>query len=223
MQFLSDVFIRCPSCEGRRYRPHLLDIRLTPPEPDAKGRWPEGITIADLLELTVDEVVEFLGSFRSTPAFRALARLRIVQEVGLGYLHLGQPINTLSGGESQRLKLAGHLAESVARPRSAEDEAASGAEKRPTLFVFDEPTTGLHFEDVRILLLAFQRLVDAGHSVLIIEHHLEVLKCADWLIDLGPDAGEGGGRIVVAGPPEAVAACRESHTGRALKEVLAPG
>jgi excinuclease ABC subunit A len=173
----------------------------------------------------VDDALEFLGGFSSPAAGRASARLRLIQEVGLGYLRLGQPINTLSGGESQRLKLAGHLAESVAltgsRSRSvAAAAAAPEIPARPTLFLFDEPTTGLHFEDVRILLLAFQRLVDAGHTVLIIEHNLEVLKCADWIIDLGPDAGSEGGRVMVAGTPEAVAAREESHTGRALKTVL---
>jgi excinuclease ABC subunit A len=149
--------------------------------------------------------------------------------VGLGYLRLGQPINTLSGGESQRLKLAGHLVEAVAGPPTPPRSPTAWRSRdstspRPgTLFIFDEPTTGLHFEDIRVLLQVFQRLVDAGHSVLIIEHNLEVLKCADWLIDLGPDAGQHGGRLVVAGTPEEVAACEASHTGRALRQVLRPG
>jgi excinuclease ABC subunit A len=230
MQFLSDVFIRCPACEGRRYRPHLLDVRLAPAT-SVPSRWPEGVSIAEALELTIDDACEFLAAFDTPPARRAATRLALAREVGLGYLRLGQPINTLSGGESQRLKLAGHLAESVALGGRAASEN-TGAHLRsgdvpsptpkPTLFVFDEPTTGLHFEDVRILVLAFQRLVDAGHSVLIIEHNLEVLKCADWLIDLGPEAGADGGRIVVAGTPEKVAGCPASHTGRALRDCLNP-
>ena len=136
--------------------------------------------------------------------------MKLLEEVGLGYLKLGQPINTLSGGESQRLKLVRHLAEVV----------AAADFSRRTLFLFDEPTTGLHFEDVRVLLKVFQRLVDAGHSVLVIEHNLEVIKSADWIIDLGPGAGDEGGRVVTAGTPERVAACPQSHTGHALRAVL---
>jgi excinuclease ABC subunit A len=126
-------------------------------------------------------------------------------------VRLGQPLNTLSGGESQRLKLAGHLAEFA---------HADAADSKPTLFLFDEPTTGLHFEDVRVLLKVFQRLVDAGHSVLVIEHNLDVIRSADWLIDLGPEGGEEGGRLVAQGTPEQVAACATSHTGRALRETF---
>ncbi|MEW6302507.1 MAG: excinuclease ABC subunit UvrA [Verrucomicrobiota bacterium] len=261
MQFLSDVFIRCPECDGRRYRPHILEIKmeaaspavsLSPqrgegsrvrggshqqrpsrqdaetdlPLPKGEGRG-EGKgsakspatsksspawSIADMLEATVDEAIAFLESFADCkPAKRAAQSLALLQQVGLGYLRLGQPINTLSGGESQRLKLVRHLAEFTA----AEARAA-----RPTLFLFDEPTTGLHFDDVRVLLQVFQRLVEAGHSVLVIEHNLDVIKCADWLIDLGPDAGDQGGEMVVAGTPEQVAACPASHTGQALRPML---
>jgi excinuclease ABC subunit A len=134
-----------------------------------------------------------------------MARISVLCEVGLGYLPLGQPVNTLSGGESQRLKLARHLAESSTTPSAH------------TLFLFDEPTTGLHMEDVRILLETFQRLVDRGHSVLVIEHNLDVIRAADWIVDLGPEAGDEGGTVVVAGPPERVARCAQSHTGRFLK------
>jgi excinuclease ABC subunit A len=138
----------------------------------------------------------------------ASAALSLLQQVGLGYLRLGQPINTLSGGESQRLKLVSALAE----------VGASGANPvSPALFLFDEPTTGLHFDDVRVLLGVFHRLVDAGHSVLVIEHNLDVIRCADWVIDLGPEAGEAGGRLVVAGTPEDVAQHPGSHTGAALR------
>ncbi len=276
MQFLSDVFIRCASCDGQRYRPHILEITLSPPalpsdsqgvagvppggdapsasaspststsgiaKPPRRTRRvtvaagvppvevpgvPSGgptpttasptgarLSIAGVLDLTIDHALEFLSRFPSTSAHRARGCLAILQEVGLGYLRLGQPINTLSGGESQRLKLAGHLANAHLT------EPLAPRSQKPTLFVFDEPTTGLHFEDVRVLLLVFQRLVDAGHSVVIVEHNIDVVKCADWLIDLGPDAGEDGGRIVIAGTPEIVAACPQSHTGTALRRVLA--
>ncbi|HTL56696.1 MAG TPA: hypothetical protein VL361_13510, partial [Candidatus Limnocylindrales bacterium] len=226
MQFLSDVFIRCPDCDGRRYRSHILAIKLSPREspkskdqrPKSKAQRPypslEPRSIADLLDSTVDEAIEFLHAFSGVrPAQRAAEGLRLLQEVGLGYLKLGQPINTLSGGESQRLKLVRHLAESSNQP---------GSPPGRTLFLFDEPTTGLHFDDVRILLKVFQRLVDNGHSLVVIEHNLDVIKSADWIIDLGPDAGDEGGRIVVQGTPEAVAACAASHTGQALKQVLNP-
>ncbi|MBL9136409.1 MAG: excinuclease ABC subunit UvrA [Verrucomicrobiales bacterium] len=222
MQFLSDIFIRCPACEGLRYRPHILQVRLAKPgvaDVDESG----GLSIADALELPVDDALEWLAEFPNTHASRAADRLRVLQEVGLGYLRLGQPINTLSGGESQRLKLAGHLAPSATErsvPTARSRHAVTDVTAKSTLFLFDEPTTGLHFEDVRVLLQAFQRLVDAGHSVLIIEHNLEVLKCADWIIDLGPEAGADGGRVVVAGTPEAVAAHPDSHTGRALRGLL---
>jgi excinuclease ABC subunit A len=271
MQFLSDVFIRCPECNGRRYRQHILEVKLR----GAKARkvisesvisnQSAGVTrrrrqnagplntdslitdhwsIADLLEATVDDTLEFLWNFINLPAGRrALGRLRLLQEVGLGYLRLGQPINTLSGGESQRLKLVSHLADVVShsngpvqgsegvRERGGEVSGAGSfahsltpplPHSPRTLFLFDEPTTGLHFDDVRVLLKVFQRLVDAGHSVLVIEHNLDVIKCADWVIDLGPDAGERGGRLVAAGTPEHVAERESSHTGRFLREVLRP-
>jgi excinuclease ABC subunit A len=209
MQFLSDVFVRCPDCNGRRYRAHILQVVA---EPAGRRRW----NIADLLDATVDEAIEFLNGFGESPhAARAAASLKLLQEVGLGYVRLGQPINTLSGGESQRLKLVSHLARCGASEATLEE----GVEK-PTLFIFDEPTTGLHFEDVRVLLQVFQRLVEAGHSALVIEHNLDVIKSADWVIDLGPEAGEGGGRIVVQGTPEQVAASPQSHTGKALIGVL---
>ncbi len=247
MQFLSDVFIRCPDCNGRRYREHVLKVKIAPERGGARAGSSRlrSLSIADLLESTVDEALEFLGEFAgSRPAQHALRALGLLQEVGLGYLKLGQPINTLSGGESQRLKLVRHLAESVAaenaglaasgrfrsrrasaaRVRSVENSSMPGAPPRPltpTLFLFDEPTTGLHFDDVRVLLKVFQRLVESGHSVLVIEHNLDVIKCADWLIDLGPEAGDGGGRIIAQGPPEDVASSPISHTGRALRPVLA--
>ncbi len=250
MQFLSDVFIRCPDCNGRRYRSHILEVKLgqgsgvrsrvSAHSPRRKVQTSGGVSsrltphasralsIADLLDSTVEEAIAFLSSFpESRPARRAAESLRLLEEVGLGYLKLGQPINTLSGGESQRLKLVRHLAECAPVPattpnnsRNSQPSTLNPQPAAPTLFLFDEPTTGLHFEDVRVLLKVFQRLVDAGHSVLVIEHNLDVIKCADWLIDLGPDAGDQGGQIVAVGTPDDIAACPESHTGRALLAVL---
>jgi excinuclease ABC subunit A len=205
MQFLSDVFVRCPACNGRRYRGHILDVRV-----EGAGR---SLSVADVLDAPVDTALEWLAAQGgSKPAARAAGKLRLLAEVGLGYLRLGQPINTLSGGESQRLKLASHLVGSAA--------GTAPSAGKPTLFVFDEPTTGLHFEDVRTLLLAFQRLVDAGHSVLVIEHNLDVLRSCDWLIDLGPEGGDAGGQLVACGTPETIAAQKRGHTGRYLREAL---
>jgi excinuclease ABC subunit A len=180
------------------------------------------LSIGDALEATVDEAVDFFGSIAgSKSAQRATDALKLLQAVGLGYLALGQPINTLSGGESQRLKLAAHLAEfGVQTGTGAGAQPAQGESSCSSLFIFDEPTTGLHFHDIKLLLEVFQRLVDAGHSVLVIEHNLDVIKSADWVIDLGPEAGEGGGQVVATGTPEAVAECKESHTGRYLQGVL---
>jgi excinuclease ABC subunit A len=233
MQFLSDVYIRCPECNGRRYRSHILDVKLRTSSskatvepnnsalrtPRSKLKTVKSVpqplrdwSIADLLDATVDEAIEvLLPFFHITSGRRALQSLKLLQELGLGYLRLGQPINTLSGGESQRLKLAGHMAEFMRDQESASQR---------TLFLFDEPTTGLHFEDIRILLKAFQRLVEEGHSLLVIEHNLDLIRAADWIIDLGPEAGEGGGKIVAVGTPEEVAHCEASHTGRALREHL---
>ena len=198
MQFLSDVFIKCPECNGRRYREHVLEARLT------CRAW----SIADLLEATADEVIEFLDDFpESRSAAKALAKLQLLSDVGLGYLRLGQPVNTLSGGESQRLKLVRSLAEAQGK------RAVTG----PTLFLFDEPTTGLHFDDVRLLSKVLHRLVDEGHSVVVVEHNLDLIRQADWVIDLGPDAGDEGGQLVAEGPPEVIARNRRSRTGKALR------
>jgi excinuclease ABC subunit A len=212
MQFLSDVFVRCPDCNGRRYRPHILEVKIAG---RTKSGEPRNWSIADVLEASVDEAIDFFNGFpASRPSVRAVESLKLLQETGLGYLRVGQPLNTLSGGESQRLKLVNHLAQ------ANENTTVPGA--KPTLFVFDEPTTGLHFEDVRVLLKVFQRLVEKGHSVLVIEHNLDVIRSADWLIDLGPEAGEDGGRIVAQGTPEQVANVAESHTGQALAGKLEP-
>jgi len=201
MQFLSDVYLRCADCNGRRYRAEILEITLN------RGGAP-GRSIADVLDMTVSEAVEFFAGEREV-----LARLRPLAEVGLDYLKLGQPVPTLSGGEAQRLKLAGHLAAADERPRGG-----SGAPG--TLFLFDEPTTGLHFDDIAKLLRAFRRLLETGHSLLVIEHNLDVIAAADWLIDLGPEGGDAGGEIVCEGTPDDVMKVARSHTGRALKESL---
>ena len=188
MQFLSDVFITCPDCDGMRFKKEVLEVHY------------RGKNIHDILDMTIDQALVFFHDHaKITSALQPLA------EVGLGYMRLGQPLNTLSGGEAQRLKLSQFLG-----------EAADGSR----LFIFDEPTTGLHFEDIRKLLGALQRLVDRGDTVLVIEHNMDVVKTADWVIDLGPEGGEGGGSVVVAGPPEEVAKKEGSHTGRFLKEYL---
>ncbi|WP_201132290.1 excinuclease ABC subunit UvrA [Geobacter anodireducens] len=196
MQFLSDVYLRCPDCDGRRYRPEVLEVRLVP------GGGGRPLSIADVLEMTVTEAVAFFADQREV-----LRRLEPLEAVGLGYLRLGQPVPTLSGGEAQRLKLAGHLAEVGGRKRTGAGN----------LFLFDEPTTGLHFEDIARLLAAFRRLLEAGDSLVVIEHNLDVISAADWLIDLGPEGGDAGGRVVCAGTPAQVMACPESHTGRACR------
>jgi len=191
MQFLSDLFLRCPECEGKRYQPHVLKIQIG------------GKSIHDVLEMTVREAIEFFtGKERNSEITRPL---QLMADVGLEYLRLGQPLNILSGGESQRLKLVNHL-----------------VEKRGTeaLLIFDEPTTGLHIDDVAQLLRVFQRLVDEGNSLIVIEHNLEVIKSADWIVDLGPDAGDEGGQLVAEGTPEQVAEVASSHTGRFLAEAL---
>ncbi|MEW5863872.1 MAG: excinuclease ABC subunit UvrA [Pseudomonadota bacterium] len=191
MQFLSDVYLRCPDCDGRRYRPEVLEVKV------------RGKSIADVLEMTVSEALAF---FDGESELRA--RLAPLAEVGLDYLRLGQPVPTLSGGEAQRLKLAGHLAEA----KSGQDAASR------KLFLFDEPTTGLHFDDAAKLLGAFRRLLAAGHSLIVIEHNLDVIHAADWIIDLGPEGGEAGGEIVCCGTPAEVMRHPGSHTGRALRE-----
>jgi excinuclease ABC subunit A len=189
MQFLADVFIRCPQCHGARYRPEILAIKY-------RGR-----NIAEVLDLTVREAFTF---FRGRPKLQS--RLKRLIDVGLDYLRLGQPANTLSGGESQRLKLAHYMAQS---------------RKGKTLFLLDEPTTGLHFQDVIQLLDCFDALLAVGHSLIVVEHNLQLMKAADYLIDLGPGAGECGGQIVAEGTPEEVMAIAESVTGRYLKAALA--
>ena len=195
MQFLADVYLRCPACDGRRFRKEVLEIRIGL----ADGRH---VSIADVLDMTAHEAAQ---AFADEP--RIARALEPLMAVGLDYLRLGQPVPTLSGGEAQRLKLATRLA---ARKTDG-----------PCLFLLDEPTTGLHFADIERLLRAFDRLLGAGHSLVVIEHNLDVMRAADWIIDLGPEGGAGGGALVCAGPPESVADCRQSHTGAALRGAYA--
>jgi len=198
MQFLSDVYLRCPDCDGKRFRAELLEVKLI--------RGPYSLSVADVLELTVNEAcVVFSGD----PA--VTARLQPIVDVGLDYVRLGQPVPTLSGGEAQRLKLAGFLAEAAAGPRQP-------AAKKGTLFLFDEPTTGLHFDDIAKLMRSLRKLLDAGHSLIVIEHNLDVIRSADWIIDLGPEGGDAGGQLVCFGTPEDVKAHPTSHTGKALRD-----
>jgi excinuclease ABC subunit A len=188
MHFLPDVYVTCEVCKGKRYNRETLEVKY-------KGR-----SISDVLEMSVEEALEF---FRPIPT---IARhLQTLSDVGLGYIKLGQPAPTLSGGEAQRVKLSSEL-----------QKRATGN----TFYVLDEPTTGLHFEDIRKLLGVLERLVAAGNTVLVIEHNLDVIKTADWIIDLGPEGGDAGGKVVVAGPPDVVAGHPTSHTGRFLAEVL---
>ena len=189
MHFLPDVYVQCDVCNGRRYNRETLEVLF------------RGKSIADVLDMTVDEGVEF---FRAVPSIRD--KLLTLQQVGLGYIHVGQPATTLSGGEAQRVKLAKELS-----------RRATGR----TLYILDEPTTGLHFDDVRKLLEVLHALVETGNTVLVIEHNLEVIKTADWVIDLGPEGGDAGGHIVATGTPEDIAASAESHTGDYLRPYLA--
>src|SRR6266699_2619527 len=202
MQFLSDVYLRCPDCNGKRFRDEVLEIVV------------EGKSIADVLELTVSEALAF---FQDSPEVQRA--LKPLADVGLEYLRVGQPVPTLSGGEAQRLKLAGHLVEanSVAPAKAGAQQRGNDGTKGK-LFLFDEPTTGLHFDDVAKLLSAFRRLIAAGHSLVVIEHNLDVIRASDWLVDLGPEGGDAGGAIVCSGTPAQVAKRASSHTGKALRE-----
>jgi excinuclease ABC subunit A len=188
MHFLPDVYVPCEVCKGKRYNRETLEVRF------------RGLSIADVLELTVEDAAAF---FENQPRVRQ--KLETMNDVGLGYIHLGQSATTLSGGEAQRIKLATEL---------------SKRDTGRTLYILDEPTTGLHFEDVRVLLTVLHRLVDRGNTVLVIEHNLDVIKTADWIIDLGPEGGTRGGTIVAAGTPEDVVKVEASHTGRYLRPML---
>jgi excinuclease ABC subunit A len=190
MQFMADLVLECESCHGKRFKADTLEVKF------------QDKNIYDILEMTVNQAVEFFTEHKQA---KIVKKLRPLQEVGLGYVKLGQSSSTLSGGENQRVKLAYFLS----------IEKAS-----PTIFVFDEPTTGLHFHDIKKLLEAFDSLISRGHTIVIIEHNLDVIKCADHVIDLGPEGGDRGGNLVAAGTPEEVAQCAESYTGQFLKEKL---
>jgi len=192
MQFLADLELTCEVCKGTRYKKEVLDIRYS------------GKNIHEILSMTVGEAISFFNSQAS--GRRVTKRLKVLDDVGMGYVRLGQSATTLSGGEAQRVKLAAHLVTQV--------------EGKHTLFIFDEPTTGLHFDDIAKLLSCFDGLIGNGNSVLVIEHNMDVIKCADYIIDLGPEAGEGGGEVVVSGTPEEVSTCRTSYTGRFLKKYI---
>ncbi|HWP47859.1 MAG TPA: excinuclease ABC subunit UvrA [Candidatus Limnocylindrales bacterium] len=188
MQFLADLFLTCESCGGKRYKNEILKIKF------------KGKNIADILEMTVTEALAFFADYK-----KIVEKLQVLEDVGLGYIRLGQPATTLSGGEAQRVKLAAHLA---------------NRKKGSALYLFDEPTTGLHLDDIAKLLLCFDKLLDKGHSVVIIEHNLEVIRCADYILDLGPEGGERGGRLIACGTPEEIAKSPESYTGKFLRPYL---
>jgi excinuclease ABC subunit A len=188
MHFLPDVYVPCEICKGKRYNRETLEVKY------------KGKSIADILQMNIEEAVEF---FKAIPKIHR--KLETLLEVGLGYIRMGQPATTLSGGEAQRVKLASELS-----------KRSTGS----TLYILDEPTTGLHFEDVRRLLAVLHRLVDQGNTVLVIEHNLDVIKTADWVIDLGPEGGNGGGEIIATGTPEFIATNERSHTGRFLKDIF---
>ena len=193
MQFMADITLECEACHGKRFKQDVLDVEY------------QGANIYDVLEMTVNQAIEFFEKGSGSQEKKIVKRLKPLQDVGLGYIKLGQTSSTLSGGENQRVKLAYYL----------------GQEKQqPTLFVFDEPTTGLHFHDIKTLLKAFNALIEKGHSVVIIEHNMDVIKCADYVIDLGPEGGKAGGQLVCAGTPEEIAACEASYTGRFLRDKL---
>ena len=194
MQFMADIYLQCSECHGNRFKDDILEVRF------------QGKSVADILELTVDDAIDFFTehSEHSRQVQKVIEKLTPLQEVGLNYVHLGQSSNTLSGGEAQRIKLASYL--------------GKGSNQEHTMFIFDEPTTGLHFHDINKLLKAFNALVDNGHSLIVIEHHSDVIKCADWVIDIGPEGGERGGEILFEGIPEDLVNCERSYTGKFLKD-----
>jgi excinuclease ABC subunit A len=195
MQFMADITLECEVCHGKRFKAEVLEVEY------------DGVSIYDMLDMTVNQAIEFLEKKKDAQAKKVVKKLNPLQEVGLGYIKLGQTASTLSGGENQRVKLASYL----------------GQEKQDcTLFVFDEPTTGLHFHDIKTLLKAFNALIDKGHTVVIIEHHPSVIKCADYIIDLGPEGGKAGGHVVCTGAPKDIVACKQSYTGKYLKGKLDP-
>ncbi|RYG06630.1 MAG: excinuclease ABC subunit A, partial [Burkholderiales bacterium] len=207
MQFLSDVYLRCPDCDGKRYRPEILEITIERQPVGALK--PRTMNVADVLDLTVSEAAALFSNDRDV-----IRALQPIVDVGLEYVKLGQPVPTLSGGESQRLKLAGFLAGAAKNASSSRQALAT----KGTLFLFDEPTTGLHFDDIAKLMRALRKLLEAGNSLIVIEHNLDVIRAADWLIDLGPEGGDAGGLLVAQGTPEEVKLHATSHTAKALRD-----
>ena len=195
MQFMADVSMVCESCGGKRFKPEILEVRY------------KGLNVDDILNMSVEEAISFFGSQDDSVAKRIAERLQPLVDVGLSYIKLGQSSSTLSGGESQRIKLAYFL--------SLNDSAPKTKQQR-ILFIFDEPTTGLHFYDVEKLLKSFDALLAKGHTIVVVEHNLDVINAADWIIDLGPEAGDAGGNLVYAGVPEKITGCPESITARYL-------
>lgn len=193
MQFMADLVLTCEACHGKRFKSDILEVEY------------RGKNISDILDMTINQAVEFFAETNGTIEKKIIRRLKPLQDVGLGYIKMGQTSSTLSGGENQRVKLAYFL---------------SNEKQEPSIFVFDEPTTGLHIHDIKTLLAAFNALIDKGHTVIIVEHNMDVIKCADYVIDMGPEGGEAGGHVVCCGTPEQVAACPESYTGKYLKEKL---
>ena len=192
---MADIYLKCDVCHGSRYKEEALEIKF------------KDKSISDVLNMSIDEVVEFFeknkeGEFKNIIE-RIIAKMKPLQDVGLGYLQAGQPSSTLSGGEAQRIKLASFL--------------INGTNEKPTLFIFDEPTTGLHFHDINKLLKAFEALINNGHSLIVIEHDPDVIKVADWIIDLGPEGGDKGGNVVFEGTPEELMKCEESYTRKTIK------
>jgi len=191
MQFMADVHLECEVCNGKRFKKEVLEVAF------------EGKNIDDVLKMTIDEALAFFSIHNQT---KITQKLQPLQDVGLGYVQLGQSSSTLSGGEAQRIKLASFL--------------VKGAAKDKMLFVFDEPTTGLHFHDIKKLLTSFEALIENGHSIIVIEHNLELIKCADYIIDIGPEGGENGGNLVAFGTPEEISKNKKSLTGKYLAEKL---
>jgi excinuclease ABC subunit A len=191
MQFMADVHLTCEACDGKRFKKEILEVKF------------EEKNIDDLLNMTIDEALTFFKLHQKEKVYQ---KLKPLQDVGLGYVKLGQSSSTLSGGEAQRVKLATFL--------------GKGNNKEKTLFLFDEPTTGLHFHDIKKLLMSFEALIENGHSVMVIEHNLDLIKCADYVIDLGPEGGDNGGYVVATGTPEALSKNKDSVTGIYLKEKL---
>ena len=214
MQFLSNVFIKCPECSGTRFNQETLQATALVRKSSENT---VQMNIADILNLTIDEMCSILVNYIQEwrPAANTLALLNIIQKTGLGYLKLSQPLNTLSGGESQRLKLASHIADSISLKKNSAQSSLSR-----NCYLFDEPSTGLHFEDIQVLLNLFAELVKNGNTIIIIEHNLDIIKCADWVIDMGPEGGKNGGQIIAEGTPEQITLSANSYTGKYLKPLL---